>query len=321
MIYRLLTLIFLFSILGLDIQAQELNCNVRVQTLNLKQADPSLFTQLEADIFDFMNNRPWTTDQFEDREKIESSINITITEEVSATRFRGELIIQATRPVFNSGYKTVILKHQDNDFEFDYFAGTPLEFNENEFTSNLTSILAFYAYMIVGMDYDSFSLNGGTPYFQKASNTVNNAQNSNFLGWKAFEKTTNRYWLAENMLNNRFNKLRNSYYNYHLNGLDIMHEDVKLGRKNILKGLQDIETVQKQNPNAMAIRAFSNTKSDEIISIFKDNSVTPQEKAQITTILGKIDPKAGRRFGEIKDNQSRGGSMGNRSSTVPIKKP
>jgi len=267
------------------LSAQELNCNVRVQTTQVTIADPAIFENLETDIYEFMNNRRWTNDEFTEAEKIVCNINVNIVEEISSTRFRAEVIFNASRPVYNSSYTTQIFRHQDNEIEFNYAPFTPLEYDPNAFLSNLTHVLAFYANIILAMDYDSFAEEGGTPYLTKAKQLVDLAQNSGFAGWVT-QKSVER---------NRF-RLIDDFYKYHRHGLDLMFDDSNTGRKNIIESLEMVGEVNKNNPNTMLPRVFANTKSEEIINIFKDATVSGREKAQVLSILSQLDPAASRKL-------------------------
>jgi len=295
--------------------AQELDCNVRVQTTQVTLADPAIFENLETDIYEFMNNRRWTKDEYTEAEKIVCNFNINIVEEISSTRFRAEVIINASRPVYNSSYTTQIFRHQDNEIEFNYAPFTPLEYDPNAFLSNLTHVLAFYANIILAMDYDSFSEEGGTPYLTKAKQLVDLAQNSGFPGWitkKNVER--NRYRLIDDLMNNRFIGIRRAYYQYHRQGLDLMFDDTNKGRSNIVAALEMVGEVNKNNPNTMLPRVFSNTKSEEIINIFKDASVNGREKAQVLSILSNLDPAASRKL-STQSAASRQGTNTSRTTT------
>ena len=197
---------------GSALQAQELQCGVNVSAPQLRVADPKIFKTLETAIYEFMNNRTWTGDKFKAEEKIRCEINITITDELSIDRFRAQVAIQSSRPLYNSDYQTVTFNWVDKDWEFSYVEYQPLEFNENIVLNNLTSMLAYYAYIIIGLDYDSFALNGGTTYLQKAQKIVNNSQNACEKGWKPYDGIRNRYWLTDNLMNPRFAGYREAFY-------------------------------------------------------------------------------------------------------------
>jgi len=317
--------LFLFLFCSV-LSAQELNCNVRVQTAQVQAVDPAIFENLETDIFEFMNNRRWTKDEYSEEEKIVCNINLNIVEDISSTRFRAELKISASRPVYNSAYTTQIFRHQDNEMEFIYAPFTPLEYDENAFLSNLTHVLAFYANIILAMDYDSFAKEGGTPYLTKAKQLVDLAQNSGFPGWvtkKIVER--NRYRLIDDLLNNRFIGIRHAFYDYHRLGLDVMFDDTNAGRLKIIEALEQVGDANKNNPNTMLPRVFSNTKSEEVIDIFKDASVSGREKAQVLSILAKLDPAASRKLSTqsaASRQNANGRSNSNLNPTrVPTRKP
>ncbi|HUM46644.1 MAG TPA: DUF4835 family protein, partial [Chitinophagales bacterium] len=230
---------FLLTLLCIAVTgyAQELNCTVKVITAQLQTADPKIFQTLQKSIYEFMNNRKWTNDNFSTNERIECSILINITQEISSDKFGAQITIQSNRPVFSSGYNSTVLKWADKDFQFQYAEYQPLEFNENTYLSSLTSVLAYYAYTIIGFDYDSFSPSGGTVYYQKAQNIVNAAQSTSEPGWKSYESIRNRYWLINNLLNTKFENVRIAMYKYHREGLDKMFENPDQGRKAITESI------------------------------------------------------------------------------------
>ncbi len=312
----ILTLLLTFGMFAA--QAQELDCKIRIQAPNLQLVDPAIFKTLEADIYEFMNTRDWTEgDAFSDEERVECNINIAILEEISQTSFKGELTIQASRPVYNSTYESVIFLHNDKDFDFEYAQYQPLNFNINAYNGELTSVLAFYAYMILGFDYDSYAPEGGSPWFVQARQIVQNANDQGRKGWKAFDGTRNRYWMIENQLDPKFSGLRAAYYDYHRKGLDVMHKDADLGRAQILSSLQKVEKVSKNNPNSMGITVFSNTKSDEIFDIFNYFRVPNGEKTKVGTMMVRVDPANAQRFLSLGKTTSNSGGRNMGSQTVP----
>jgi len=268
--------------------AQELNCEVTIHAMQLQIADPKIFKTLKTAILEFMNNTKWGHDVIEENEKIDCSITIRITNELSATKFDAQITLKSNRPVFNSSYNATLFSHLDKDFRFTYVEFDPLEFLEEVHSSNLSSILAYYAYIILGLDFDSFSPKGGTPYFQKAQSIVNTAQTSKGKGWQSFEKKKrNRYWLVENYLSPKFDELRSVLYKYHRQGLDKMYEDAKAGRKVILGCLRSLEKVHDEYPNSMVMQVFFNAKSDELKNMFL--SASQEESKQAVRILSKLD--------------------------------
>jgi len=207
--------------------------------------------------------------------------------------------VQLKRPVFNSSYETTLLNIKDNDFHCRYVEFQPLEFNETSNRDNLTNIMAFYAYIILGFDYDSFSLEGGTPFFEKAQAIVNNSQNAVEKGWKAFESERNRYWLIENIMNRSYSDYRKCTYNYHRNGLDVMWEKQEQGRATIANSLRDIQKVFRRKPSTYILQMFFDSKSDEIVQVFSKSF--PDEQNRVVAILNEVDPSNGSKYKQIED--------------------
>ena len=217
-----------------------------------------------------MNNRKWTNDVFQQDERIECSVVITITERPTTDQFKATIQIQARRPIFKTSYNSLLFNNLDKNLAFNYIEYQPIEYVENTFTSNLTSVLAFYAYYIIGLDYDSYSLEGGTPYFQKAQQVVTNAQNSGDKGWKSFEDTRNRYWLVENILNNTFKPLRECIYKYHRLGFDAMADDLNGGRTAVMQSLDLAKKVFDNKPGSFNLQIFFLSKADELVQLFRN---------------------------------------------------
>ncbi len=281
------------------IQAQEFDCKVQVLSQRATQTDQAVFQTLRTAIFEFMNNRRWTADKFTQNERIECSFFINITEDPGNNTFRANVTIQASRPVLNSSYNTVLMNHQD-EWRFEYVQFQPLEFNENAYTNNLTSLLGFYAYIILGLDYDSFSPKGGTMLFQKAQNVLNNVPvggGDMAYGWRPNDGLRNRYWLIENILNPKFEVFRDISYEYHRLALDKMHEDVRQPRQTIISNLKKIEPTYTSSPNAMIMQFFFNAKSDELINIF--TKAPPAEKNEAATILTRFDPGRTQKYSNL----------------------
>lgn len=289
-------LLFLFLLSKISF-SQELNCKVQVLSQQIVGTDKRVFETLQSAIFEFMNNKKWTTDAFKNIERIDCSILINITERPAIDQFKGTFQIQARRPVFKSSYNSVLLNNNDNDFSFSYLENQPLEFTENSHLSNLTSVLAFYAYFIIGLDYDSFALNGGTPYLQKALNIVNTAQSSSDVGWKAFDGNKNRYWLINNMLDASFVPLRECTYKYHRLGLDVMTDNQEVGRDAISESLEGLKKVHEIKPLSFSVQVFFNAKADEIVNIYSNASNA--EKGKLITLLNEIDPTNSNKYQKI----------------------
>lgn len=277
--------------------AQELRCNISISSTKIQGANKNLFETMQSDLYEFMNNRKWTEHQYSMDERIECSFFISLDEQISSDEFRGSIQVQARRPVFNASYETILLNVKDNDFHAKYVEFQTLEFNESNNKDNLTNILAYYAYIILGMDYDSFSPEGGTEYFQKAQAIVNNSQNAREKGWKSFESERNRYWLVENLLNKAYSGVRSCNYRYHRLGLDVMSEKAPDGRSVIAESLKSIQKVFRARPSLYLLQIFFDAKSDEMVNIFSQS--TPDEKNRVSVILNECDPSNGNKYEKI----------------------
>lgn len=277
--------------------AQELNCKVQVLSQQIQGTDKRVYETLQTALYEFMNNRKWTNDNFKNEERIDCSILINVTERPNTDEFKATIQVQSRRPIYKTSYNSTLLNFNDQDFQFKYLENQPMDFQDNMFTSNLTSVMAFYAYLIIGMDYDSYALNGGTPYLQKALQIVNNAQNAAEPGWRAFESNKNRYWLITNMLDAPFVNIRECMYNYHRKGLDVMVENKDGGRAVILESLQSLRKVHQTRPLSFSMQVFFNAKSDEIINIFKGGFA--DEKSKVITLLNDIDPTNSNKYQKI----------------------
>ena len=244
--------------------------------------------KLQKSASEFINNRKWTNEVFTEDERIELNLSFNVLEKVSTDRYKGTLQVQYSRPVFNSSYYSPVLNYLDGEVEFNYIEDQPLDFNENTHTSNLTSILSFYAYIIIGLDYSSFSLGGANSYIQQAKKIVENAQSAPENGWKAFESNKNRYWLAEELLDAKYSSFHDVMYNYHRSGLDIMHDDNEKGRGIITENIESMRKIKQLNPTAFILQLFFNAKADEIASIY--SNAFQDEKSRILKLLTELDP-------------------------------
>ena len=271
-------------------QAQELRCQVSVNSGQIQGSNRQTFESMQKVLYEFMNNKKWTDNVYSNDERIECNISINLTSQVGSEKFIGTLQVQSRRPVYNTNYYTTMLnwKEKDNDFQFTYREGEPLDFSETGFLSNLTSVMAYYAYIIIGTDYDSFSSEGGSPYFQKAQSIVNYAQNTSEVGWKAYESTKNRYWLIENILNDIYSPIRSFAYIYHRLGLDVMNEKAEGGRAEIAESLKLLQKAQRAKPGSIYLQIIMLSKADEMVNIFQESY--PDELAQVVAILNEIDP-------------------------------
>jgi hypothetical protein len=271
--------------------AQELNCTVDIEFSKTQAADPKVFENLKTAITEFMNTRKWTNDVYELHEKIDCSILINIDQEFSASEFGGQFIIQSERPVFNSSYKTVVFSNKDDNFRFEYNEFGNLDFNDNNYISNLTSFLAYYAYMVIGYDYETFSLEGGTPYFLKAQDVINAVpvgQRARYQGWDGFGNDRNRSTLVKDHLNPRYRAYREALHKFHFTALDNMHDNVEKSRKEVMASLELIQKIHKDNPASYLVVVFFLAKSDELISIF--SKAPSSEKTKIVEMLSNMDP-------------------------------
>ncbi len=284
-------LILLVLVSSFNLRGQELRCNVQVVSQQIQGTNKQVFQTLQNAIYEFMNNRVWTDHVYTMEERIECNLMFNITEQLSADDFKGTLTIQARRPVFNTNYNTVTLNFVDNDIRFRYVEFAPLEFDLNTHISNLTSILAYYAYYILGLDYDTFSLMGGTPYFTNAERIVINAQNAAEKGWKPMDDIAhkNRYWLVKDMLDPDYEPVREFNYRYHRLGLDVMDEKVAEGRAEITNTLELLQQVyrKKPDPYMYLLRLVFDSKVDEIVNVYTESY--PEERNRAHTILSEVD--------------------------------
>ena len=274
------------------VQAQELKCNVQIVTQQIQGTNKQVFQTLQTAIYEFMNNTTWTNHVYSFDERIECNLMFNIIEQISADEFKGTLQIQARRPIFNTNYNTVMLNYVDNDIHFRYVEFEPLEFDVTQHLSNLTSLLAYWAYIIIAMDYDSFSFVGGDVFFAQAETIVTNAQNARESGWKPFESLDhkNRYWLVTDILNDSYEPIREFYYRYHRQGLDMMDGKVTEGRAVIAESLENLQVVYRNRPDPFMhiLRVVLDAKADEFINIFSESFT--EEKNRAVTILLEIDP-------------------------------
>jgi len=299
---KLTLLTFALSLLiPLHSFSQELKCDVRVLTNQIQTTEKKVFQTLRNAIYEFMNNRKWTNDVFSDIERIDCSILINVTNWNTSGAFQGTIQVQARRPIYNSSYDSRLINYIDNDIQFFYLENDPLEFSESTHISNLTSILAFYAYIIIGMDYDTFSMLGGSPYLQKAQTIVINAQGTVEPGWKSHEKSKkNRFWLADDMLNQIYSPFRECMYKYHRQGLDKMSNDVNTSRAAILESIEGLEQIHLKQPSSFILQLFFDAKADEVVNIFTESNTT--EKGRILKVLNKIDPAHTTKYAKIVKN-------------------
>ncbi|MEI6595176.1 MAG: DUF4835 family protein [Bacteroidota bacterium] len=295
----ILIIIFLSSITTSF--SQDLNCKVTILDNAIQLTDKRIFRTLEQVLSEFMNNTKWSNDKIQTNEKVECTIQIILTAyDQQTNHFTGSGQIQCVRPVFGSSYNSVLFNFLDDSWEFDYTEFQRLDFNENSYTSNLTSLMGFYAYYILGLDYDSFGMLGGTPYFNKAFSVVSNAQQGGLMGWKPFEKAMrSRYNLIDNILSEQFKPIRETYYKYHRQGLDAMIKNPEDARKVIYTCLELVQKVYKTNPNTAVLQMFFEAKSDELVNIFKNAG--PSEKPKVVALLNEMNITNSTKWEKIKN--------------------
>lgn len=294
-------LFLLIAILSLGFNyAQELDCSVRIEAIKSQNIEPRVFKTLETAVYEFMNGRKWTNDKFEPSEKIKCSIIINITESPTEGDYKASFIVQSQRPVFNSSYQSPVFSQNDKEADFEYFEFQQLDFIANGYTNNLTSLLAFYAYMIIGYDYASFSPNGGDVYFRQAKAVIDaipQSAKSKFKGWSAFDGTNNRFQLVDALLNPRYKLFHQILYTYHYSGMDRMYNDVSTARQAIIATIKELERLNNDNPNSILLRTFFVAKSDEIRNIIKN--ATPSEKGPMVDALSKLDPVNAEKYRDL----------------------
>lgn len=282
-------------------QAQELNCQVSIVTdakLEVTTVEQEIFEQLEQTIFELMNNTQWTTDKFSVEERINCNLQLQIREIPSQGTYKGSLQVQSSRPAFNSSYNTTIFNFQDDDITFSFSRNAVLVYAPNQYRDNLTSILAFYAYFVIGMDYDSFSKEGGTKYLNMAQQVVSNAQTSGAPGWRSNEPgKQNRFWLIDNALHQLFAPLRECNYEYHRLGIDQLYENKEEGRKAIYAAMNKLVKVVATRPNSLNLLNFVKAKTNEIKNLYADADA--KEKNDIVNLLKRLDPANSSSYQEI----------------------
>lgn len=280
--------------------AQELNCKVRIIHSQIQGTNKSVFETLETAITEFMNNRTWTELQFAKEEKIECTLNITLSKySAEDNSFQGELLSQCTRPVFNSSYSTTVFSIKDENINFTYKEFDPLEFNEMSIDNNLTAILAYYAYLFIGFDLDTFSKMGGTEVLHKVENIVNSAQTFSDPGWKAFSDTKNRHAIINDYMETNMEPFREMMYRYHREGLDEMANNIERGRTNISDAIDLLKTANGNKPLSSLPQIFTDYKRDEIVNIYKGHG-TEKEKTKVYDILSSINASQNSEWDKIK---------------------
>jgi hypothetical protein len=282
-----------------QVHAQDLNARVQILSPKIQSANKRVLDVLQTTISNFLNSRKWSSDEFKPQERIDCTWIITITDwDGSSPNFKAEAQFLASRPVYNTAYNSTLINITDKDFDFYYAEGQAVEFTEQNYSGNLSSLLAFYANVVVGLDYDSFSKLGGTPYFIKAQNIVSNAQNATYLGWKGFENLRNRYWLIENLNNKSFLPIREAYYTYHRLGLDELAENPSTGRNAVLNLLPELQKADRLKQGAMLTQLFFTAKADELVNILL--GANTGDKVKACQLLIQLDPANASKYEALK---------------------
>lgn len=272
-----------------QVQAQELNCTLQINADQVQTQEQQIFSDMQQALQQFMNTTKWTDTEFEEEEKIKCDILITLDKGTSITDFNARVQVKSLRPVYGTDYETPILSFFDNNWSFRYTVGQPLIFAENTYSTELTSLMAFYAYIIIGLDFDTFSEKGGDPYFERALNIVNNSQNNGGKGWSGIGgDVRDRYWLSENLNSPQFEDFRKGLYTYHRLAMDNLTDDMEGGRTKILEVLQNIKEVQETQPTSVTLNSFFDAKSQELAQIFSRGDEAIQQQA--VDLLIRLDP-------------------------------
>lgn len=295
--FIILAFIFFIQLLPLQGNSQEINCQVQINAQQIAGTDRTAFENLQTALYEFVNARKWTPYSYKLEERIEATILLTLKEQVSSDKFRGQLNIVLKRPVYKTNFNTTLLNYIDKDVEFTYVENEPLQYNDNSFDNNLTATIAFYVNIFLGLDGDSFSPLGGTPYFERAQAIVQSAQNASEPGWKSYENQKNRYWISENLTNPIYRPVRESIYKYHLLGLDKLYDNAETGRSAIVESIKLLGQANDQKPGSFLIQLILEAKRDEIIQVFSEGS--PTSKAEVVNILKELDPANGSRYQKI----------------------
>jgi len=297
---NILLLVIFFSTV---LRGQEMNCQVQViaPTLQSSPANTEIIQELQSAVYEFINSTKWTNDVYQDEERIECSILIKINSKTGSDQFKASIQVSSSRPVFGSSFKSRLLNYNDNSLDFQYQRGASLVFTPDRHQNNLADVLAFYVYMVIGYDYDSFSLKGGTPYFDKAQQIVSNCQNAPEAGWKPQEGTKNRYWMVVNHVQSLFDPLRVCFYDYHRLGFDLLYSKRDEALEKVTAAIMLLETIHKTRPNSFNVQLFFTAKADEITALYKDAPADVKNK--VFNSLVKLDPGNISRYNKMKQGK------------------
>ncbi len=282
-----LLLLLTFGVFVVSTHAQEFNAAITVNHSKV-QGNTELFRNLEEQLRIFINDRKWSETDFQHNERVDCSFTVIINEMLSPNSFNAELLVQAQRPVFNATYKTVLLNFRDTDFSFDYYGYQPLEIASNRVSDNLSATIAFYVYLILGLDFDSMSPLGGTPYFQNARALVNNIQSNGWKGWEAYGNNRNRYAIMQAFSDPSFESYRKMWYDYHRLGLDLMADNPDEAKAPVIGSIEVIDDLYARQPSSALITLFGEAKLYELVSICA--KATPDERRKAYETLRKIYP-------------------------------
>lgn len=301
---RALLIVILLSFSTSVLFSQEINARIQVSAQKVQgSANKEVFRTLQKSLYEFINNRRWSGHTFSPEERIECTFQINITEQTSTDNYKATMQIQSNRPVYGTNLNTVLLNFRDQNVQFQYVEHQALEFNETTHGNNLTAIIAYWVYVVMGMDYDSFALNGGTEFFTKAENIVNNAQNAQEKGWKAFDGQKNRYWIIQNIMDSKYAPIRQWMYQYHRQGLDRMSEKVTQGRATIAESFKLLQKVYREKPSPYMpyLQLIFDAKADEFVNIFSEGP--PDERNRVYNILTEINPANITKYKKMKEHQ------------------
>ena len=298
-LYIYISVIVLLFTIHPTVKSQELNARITVNSDKITSTNKQVFTTLENALMEFVNTRKWTQASFSNNEKIDCSFNLIINEQSNETSFTAELQITARRPVYNSTYITSIFNHRDTEVNFEYMENTPIEYIENRLESNLVATLSFYAYLILGLDFDSFAPSGGNPYFRMAQQIATEAQSySRFSGWTPFERSNSRHGIITALTDEALKPYRNFWYTYHRKGLDEMAANADRGRTNIVEALPVLKDIRDARPNTVLLSMFADTKLDELVNIYSKANM--QEKKAGYDLLNSLYPSMSDRLAPLK---------------------
>jgi hypothetical protein len=300
-IKHLLILLIFTSMHVLSVQAQELNAEVTVSTPKLQETDPKVFETLQRDLREFLNQERWTEDEYKLHERINCNFQVNISAELGNNTYQADIAIKAIRPVYGTEYKTVLINHVDRDVIFTYQEFQPIENGTEFFKDNLSAVFSYYVQLILGLDAESFTPEGGDIHFQKAQAIINQVPpniSDKDKGWTALGRKTTRYWIMENLLSPRYKPFKEAWYNYHRKSLDVMHSNTGLALVTMVEALKEIDKTNTAYPNSIGILIFITTKSDEIVEIMKNGDRT--QKNLVYDIMRKLDPSNSGKYSVIR---------------------